>query len=276
MHPKREPFFIIKTLLLLVFSCLLFSCVSTKKAAYFNNVNDTSLASVKGDFEPVIQKNDILQINVSAMNPQEAMLYNLPNTYSPGAATPAATGGTHSATVAVANPVAGYLVNQEGYIQFPVLGSLKAAGLTKKALTDTIRNQLSERKLLVDPVVSIRFLNYRVTILGEVTQPAVVNVTSEKISIMEALGMVGDITIYGKKDNVLLIRETEGERITKRLNLNDAQMLTSPYYFLKPNDVIYVEPNKSKVANASKSNTVIPVVLSGLSLLVIVLDRLVK
>jgi polysaccharide export outer membrane protein len=275
MHPKREPFFIIKTLLL-VFSCLLFSCVSTKKAAYFNNVNDTSLASVKGDFEPVIQKNDILQINVSAMNPQEAMLYNLPNTYSPGAATPAATGGTHSATVAVANPVAGYLVNQEGYIQFPVLGSLKAAGLTKKALTDTIRNQLSERKLLVDPVVSIRFLNYRVTILGEVTQPAVVNVTSEKISIMEALGMVGDITIYGKKDNVLLIRETEGERITKRLNLNDAQMLTSPYYFLKPNDVIYVEPNKSKVANASKSNTVIPVVLSGLSLLVIVLDRLVK
>jgi polysaccharide export outer membrane protein len=167
-------------------------------------------------------------------------------------------------------------VNQEGYIQFPVLGSLKAAGLTKKALTDTIRNQLSERKLLVDPVVSIRFLNYRVTILGEVTQPAVVNVTSEKISIMEALGMVGDITIYGKKDNVLLIRETEGERITKRLNLNDAQMLTSPYYFLKPNDVIYVEPNKSKVANASKSNTVIPVVLSGLSLLVIVLDRLVK
>jgi polysaccharide export outer membrane protein len=109
-----------------------------------------------------------------------------------------------------------------------------------------------------------------------VAQPAVVNVTSEKISIMEALGMVGDITIYGKKDNVLLIRETEGERITKRLNLNDARMLTSPYYFLKPNDVIYVEPNKTKVANASKSTTVIPIVLSGLSLLVIVLDRLVK
>lgn len=274
MRIKRRPFFIIKTSLLFCFSCLLFSCVSTKKAAYFNNVNDTTLASVKGDFEPVIQKNDILQINVSALNPQEAMLYNLPNTFSPGAATPAA--GAHSAPVTVANPVAGYLVNQQGYIQFPVLGALKAEGLTKKALTDTIQHQLTERKLLVDPVVSIRFLNYRVTILGEVAQPAVVNVTSEKISIMEALGMVGDITIYGKKDNVLLIRETEGERITKRLNLNDASMLTSPYYFLKPNDVIYVEPNKSKVANASKSNTVIPVVLGGLSLLVIILDRIVK
>lgn len=275
MRLKRRPFFIIKTLLVLNLSCLLFSCVSTKKAAYFNNVNDTTLARVKGDFEPVIQKNDILQINVSAMNPQEAMMYNLPNTYSPGAATPAAA-GAHSAPVTVANPVAGYLVNQQGYIQFPVLGALKAEGLTKKALTDTIQYQLAERKLLVDPVVSIRFLNYRVTILGEVAQPAVVNVTSEKISIMEALGMVGDITIYGKKDNVLLIRETEGERITKRLNLNDAAMLTSPYYFLKPNDVIYVEPNKSKVANASKSNTVIPVVLGGLSLLVIILDRIVK
>ncbi|MRG43865.1 polysaccharide export protein [Chitinophaga sp. SYP-B3965] len=274
MRAKREPFFIIKTSLLLSLSCLLFSCVSTKKAAYFNNVNDTTLASVKGDFEPVIQKNDILQINVSAMNPQEAILYNLPNTYSPGASASAA--GAHSAPVAVSNPVAGYLVSQQGYIQFPVLGALKAEGLTKKALTDTIQNQLTERKLLVDPVVSIRFLNYRVTILGEVAQPAVVNVTSEKISIMEALGMVGDITIYGKKDNVLLIRETEGERITKRLNLNDAAMLTSPYYFLKPNDVIYVEPNKSKVANASKSNTVIPVVLGGLSLLVIILDRIVK
>lgn len=274
MRLKRGPFFIIKTFLLLGSVCLLFSCVSTKKASYFNNVNDTSLARVQGDFEPVIQKNDILQINVSCMNPQEAMLYNLPNTYSPGATTPAA--GAHSPSVAVANPVAGFLVNQQGYIQYPVLGAIKAEGLTKKALTDTIQNQLNYKKLLVDPVVSIRFLNYRVTILGEVAQPSVVNVTSEKISIMEALGMVGDITIYGKKDNVLLIRETEGERITKRLNLNDAQMLTSPYYFLKPNDVIYVEPTKSKVANASKSNTVIPIVLSGLSLLVIILDRMVK
>lgn len=275
MLVQRRSFFISRTILLLLgLSCLLFSCVSTRKAAYFNNVNDTSLARVKGDFEPVIQKNDILQINVSALNPQEAMLYNLPNTFSPGAAAPVA--GAHNVTVTAANPVAGYLVNQQGFIQFPVLGSLKADGLTKKALTDTIQNQLAEKKLLVDPVVSIRFLNYRVTILGEVAQPSVVNVTSEKISIMEALGMVGDITIYGKKDNVLLIRETEGERITKRLNLNDAGMLTSPYYFLKPNDVIYVEPNKSKVANASKSNTIIPVVLGGLSLLVIILDRIVK
>lgn len=250
------------------------SCVNTRKAAYFNNLNDTTLAAVKLDFEPVIQKNDMLQINVSAMNPAEAAMYNLPNTYSAGQV-PGAGGMAQTVTAGAANPAAGFLVNQEGYIQYPVLGRIKAAGLSKKALTDTIQNQLTNRKLLVDPVVSIRFLNYRVTVLGEVTRPAVVNVSSEKISVLEALGMAGDITIYGKKDNVLLIREENGVRTTRRLNLNDAASLNSPYFYLKPNDIVYVEPSKSKVATTSKANTVVPIVLSALSLVVILVDRLV-
>lgn len=250
------------------------SCVNTRKAAYFNNLNDTTLAAVKLDFEPVIQKNDMLQINVSALNPAEAAMYNLPNTYSAGQV-PGAGGMAQTVTAGAANPAAGFLVNQEGYIQYPVLGRIKAAGLSKKALTDTIQNQLTNRKLLVDPVVSIRFLNYRVTVLGEVTRPAVVNVSSEKISVLEALGMAGDITIYGKKDNVLLIREENGVRTTRRLNLNDAASLNSPYFYLKPNDIVYVEPSKSKVATTSKANTVVPIVLSALSLVVILVDRLV-
>lgn len=272
MTVRPKPYFR-TTLLFALMGCLFASCVNTKKAAYFNNLNDTTLAAAKMDFEPVIQKNDILQINVSAMNPQEAMMYNLPNTYSPGAA------AQPSASVAVqpgtGNPVAGYLVNQQGTIDFPVLGSIKAEGLTKLALTDTIRHQLTDRKLLVDPVVSIRFLNYRVTVLGEVARPTVVNVSSEKISILEALGMAGDITIYGKKENVLLIREQDGVRTTHRLNLNDAASLGSPYFYLKPNDIVYVEPSKSKVATTSKANTVVPIVLSALSLVVILVDRLV-
>ncbi|MGX5818968.1 polysaccharide biosynthesis/export family protein [Chitinophaga lutea] len=250
------------------------SCASTKKAAYFNNLGDTTLTAIKADLEPVIQRNDILQINVGAMNPQEAAMYNLPNTYTPGTM-PTANGNGLAVTAGPANPAAGYLVNQEGFIQFPVLGPIKAAGLTKKALTDTIRNQLADRKLLVEPVVTIRFLNYRVTVLGEVAHPTVVNVSSEKISILEALGMAGDITIYGKKENVLLIRDEEGVRTTRRLNLNDKAVLSSPYFFLKPNDIVYVEPTKSKVATTSKSNTLIPIILSALSLVVIVVDRLV-
>lgn len=272
MSFKRKPFFIRETLVLAVTSCLLFSCVNTQKATYFNNLHDTTLAAVKVDFEPVIQKNDILQINVSALNPQEAALYNLPNTFTPGAAAGA---GSSVVSVGGANPAAGFLVNQEGFIQYPVLGALKAAGLTKKALTDTIQHQLADRKLLVDPVVSIRFLNYRVTVLGEVARPSVVNVSSEKLSILEALGMVGDITVYGKKENVLLIREENGVRTTRRLNLNESAILSSPFFYLKPNDIVYVEPTKAKVSSAERSRQVLPVVLSGLSLLVIILDRLV-
>ncbi|WP_298715175.1 polysaccharide biosynthesis/export family protein [Chitinophaga sp.] len=251
---------------LLVAACALFaSCVSTKNATYFNNVNnDTAVQRIAGTFEPAIQQNDILQITVSSLNPQEAMLYNLPNSASSGAT-----------AVSGAAPGAGFLVDAAGNIQYPVFGSVHAAGLSTQSLADTIRRRFVDRQLLVDPVVNVRFLNFRVTLLGEVSKPAVITVTSEKISIMEALGMAGDITVYGKRDNVMLIRDKEGARTVKRLNLNDASILSSPYYYLQPNDIVYVEPTKSKVAQADRSRQILPVVLSGLSLLVIILDRLV-
>lgn len=251
---------------LLVAACALFaSCVSTKNATYFNNVNnDTAVQRIAGTFEPAIQQNDILQITVSSLNPQEAMLYNVPNSASSGAT-----------AVSGAAPGAGFLVDAAGNIQYPVFGSIRAAGLSTQSLADTIRRRFVDRQLLVDPVVNVRFLNFRVTLLGEVSKPAVITVTSEKISIMEALGMAGDITVYGKRDNVMLIRDKEGARTVKRLNLNDASILTSPYYYLQPNDIVYVEPTKSKVAQADRSRQILPVVLSGLSLLVIILDRLV-
>lgn len=265
MRKKRGPYLVLKTILITLTSWTFTSCVSTKNAVYFNNVNDTTVQTVNAAFEPVIQKNDILQITVSSLNPQEAIIYNLPNANTGSA--PAGTSGAAAGT--------GFLVDQQGFIQYPVFGQVKAEGLTTKALTDTLRNQFNQRKLLLDPVVNVRFLNYRVTVLGEVAKPAVVNVTSEKISILEALGMAGDITVYGKKDNVMLIREVEGQRTIKRLNLNEGTIFTSPYYFLQPNDIVYVEPNKSKVAGADRSRQILPIVLSGLSLLVIILDRLV-
>lgn len=169
----------------------------------------------------------------------------------------------------------GFLVNEQGFIQYPVLGPIKVTGLTKKALTEYLHDQLTARKLLVDPVVSIRFLNYRVTILGEVSKPTVVNVTNEKISILEALGMAGDITVFGKRNNILLIREVDSQRIIRRIDLNDKHILNSAYYFLQSNDILYVEPTKSKIATADRSRQILPIALSSLSLLVIILDRLV-
>ncbi|HWV70043.1 polysaccharide biosynthesis/export family protein [Chitinophaga sp.] len=241
--------------------------MSTKNAVYFNDVRDTVLLPSDSSFDPRIQKNDILQINVSSLNPEDVIIYNVSNMTSASGA-----GGANAGAGAM---LGGFLVDEQGYIQYPILGAVKVTGLTKKALTVYLHDQLIERKLLVDPVVSIRFLNYRVTILGEVNKPTVVNVTNEKISVLEALGMAGDITVFGKRNNVLLIREIDGQRIIRRIDLNDKGILNSPYYFLQPNDILYVEPNKSKVATADRSRQILPIILSSLSLLVIILDRLV-
>ena len=242
--------------------CFFFtSCVSTQKSVYFKDLPDTVIAPVKGNFEPVIHKNDVLQIVVSSMNPEDAVVFNTPSVTAAG--TP---GGGNQAT--------GYLVGEQGYIEYPVLGKVKAEGLTKEQLTKQLQEEFNNRKLMKDPVVTIRFLNYRVTVIGEVAHPTVVNVNSEKITILEALGLAGDITVYGKRENVMLIREVNGEKTIRRLNLNSADVLSSPYYYLQTNDVVYVEPNKSKVAVATGSRTTIPIIISMLSLIVISIDRL--
>jgi polysaccharide export outer membrane protein len=241
---------------------LVSSCVDSKKAIYFNNIGNTSIRPPIADLEPVIQKSDLLSIYVSSLNPEATVVFNTPNMQAPTSTTSAVT-----TTGSI-----GYLVSQEGNIQFPVLGSLKAAGLTKKQLTELISKSLVDKKLLVDPIVTVSFLNYRVTVLGEVGRPTVITVANEKISLLEALGLAGDLTIYAKRDNVLLIREENGEKIIRRINLNTQEIFTSPYYYLKTNDVVYVEPNKSKVANSGRAQFLLPIVFSALSFVTIVVS----
>jgi len=156
------------------------------------------------------------------------------------------------------------------------LGDIFAAGLTQKQLENNITKLLIDKKLLFDPIVTARFLNFRVTVLGEVNRPGIVYVPSEQISILEAIGDAGDLTIYGLRDNVILIRQEGGEKLIKRLNLNSSKILQSPYYFLKSNDVIYVEPGKDKIASTSIAQQRLPVILSGLSLLIILLVNVFK
>src|SRR6201999_1954883 len=121
----------------------------------------------------------------------------------------------------------------------------KAGGLTPHQLELVIEDTLASQKLLTDPIVTVRFLNFRVTVLGEVAKPSTINVSNEHISILEALGLAGDLTIFAKRDNVLLIREEGNTKVIKRLNLNSAELLSSPYYYLKTNDIVYVEPNRT-------------------------------
>jgi polysaccharide export outer membrane protein len=263
MPVVKKSFAVAIVLTLLNF--LFISCVDTRKAVYFNNITDTTIPSTIKDLEPVIQHNDIIAIHVSSLNPEASLIFNTPkatNNVSSGGAT------------SVSGEANGYLVNPDGTIQFPILGNLKAVGLTKSELRAQIIKSLLDKKLLIDPIVDIRFVNFRVTVLGEVGRPAVVNVPNEKISILEAIGMAGDLTVYANRENVLLIREVEGTKEIKRLNLNSNEIFTSPYYYLRSNDIIYAEPNKTKVRSTSQSWQILPIILASLSFLIIVVDNL--
>ncbi|HTL08794.1 MAG TPA: polysaccharide biosynthesis/export family protein [Chitinophagaceae bacterium] len=253
-------------LLLPALFLLVTSCVNTKKTSYFNDIENGVYKTSFNAPSPVIHKNDLLSIYVSSLNTDATMIFNAPSLPTTTSAT--ANGAT------VQN--VGYLVNEEGEIQFPVLGKIKAEGLTVKELNDHLVDSLTIKKLLVDPLITIRFLNFRVTVLGEVGNPTVITVPNEKISLLEAIGLAGDLTIYGKRDNVLLIREEEGQKIVRRINLNAPATLTSPYYYLKSNDVIYVEPNRDKIASVSNFRQLLPAFIAMLSVLVVVADRLIK
>ena len=236
------------------------SCGNTKKATYFPGIKDGSIQSNTPFPESVIQKSDILSITVSSLNPDASAPFNSPNS-----------GGSSGAGGAV-----GYLVNTEGNIQFPMVGNIKAEGLTKSQLKDNIAKSLIEKKLLLDPIVSIRFLNFRVTVLGEVNHPTVVTVPNEKISLLEAIGLAGDMTIYARRNNVMIIREDKEQKIIKRLDLNSDELFTSPYYYLQSNDIVYVEPGKTKIASVSGGMQWAPIVMSGLSLALIAATQLIK
>ncbi len=241
-------------------SIFLASCVNTRNATYFNDLGNTKTPA-QSIPETYIQKNDIISIIVSSLNPEATQIYNTSNQ---------TTSGQYD------NKVNGYLVNSDGFIQFPVLGDIKVAGLTKEQLRNKLTKTLVEKKLLVDPIVTVRYQNFRVTVLGEVKNPTVIPVANERISLLEALGIAGDLTIYAKRDNVLLIRDENDIRTTQRIDLNSTDLLTSPYYYLQSNDIVYVQPNKSKVASSSRSQQLIPVLFGVLSVAIVVLDRVIK
>lgn len=255
--------YLLLTLLVVGAFCLP-SCVSTKRASYFYNLGDTTLTSQYSPPPLIIQPNDILSISVSSLNPEASSIFN-PAKLSSVSTDPDKSTGS------------GYLVNRKGYIQFPILGSIKVAGLTEEELQQKIVNSLNERKLLSDPIVSVRQLNFKVTVLGEVGRPGVIPVGNQKISLLEAIGQAGDLTIYAQRNNVLLIRtEPNGDKLIRRINLNSDQLFNSPYFYLKNNDVIYVEPNKSKIASTGRGQIILPIVFSGLSLLVLAFSYLLR
>jgi len=240
------------------------ACATPKGINYFPEIKDETIANKQPIQEPQIQINDLLSIIVSSSNPEASALFNAPNE---------SANTTSSAASSVNTLTIGYLVNQNGDILFPVLGQIHALGLTKFQLSTLITQKINDRKLLIDPIVTIRYLNFKVSVMGEVSRPGVFTTPTEKLSILEALSFAGDITIYGEKNDVLLIRENEkGEKIIKHLDLTDPNILSSPYYYLKSNDVLIVASNGSRLAKEKNSQT-IPIFFAVLSFLIIVISQ---
>ena len=230
----------ILTLLLMAIT----SCQSTKNIAYIQNSDSISYANSRFLYDAKIMPKDQLTITVNTVNPEASLPYNLllQNSYSQGR-TLSTTGGT----------LMPYLVDNEGYINFPVVGRLKVSGLTKSEcenlILDKIRPFMAEAE---NPVVTVRMSSYSVSVLGEVARPGSFQVGREKITILEALAQAGDLTIYGVRDKVKLIREdSTGKKEIHTLDLTNANIVNSPYYYLQQNDIVYVEPNKVKAQNAS-------------------------
>lgn len=249
---------------------MLASCASSKKVAYFQNAVDGVVERSEGLYDAKIIPKDILTITVSTTNPEAATPFNLTisNTLN-------ATGQMYSGSGVLQT----YLVDNNGEIEYPVVGNIKVAGLTKNECQELVKSKikafLAEDE---DPIVTVRMSSYRVTIIGEVRSPGVIPVGTEKMSILEALASAGDLTIYGKRDNVMLIREeANGQKTVHRLNLNDANIISSPYYYLQQNDIVYVEPNGVQAKNSAigSSTTIwfsfVGIVTSVASLLVNIL-----
>ncbi|OJY81025.1 MAG: hypothetical protein BGP14_07295 [Sphingobacteriales bacterium 44-15] len=231
----------------------IFSCKAPRQVQYLQGPIDTAALSKINIPEPVIQKGDLIGITVYSDNPEVTAVYNqqMATTAISSAATSSA--GLSAATGQTSPSMPGYLVDAGGNIRFQSLGLLHVEGMTRAALEQLLKEKLTP--YLKNPYCNIRFLNYKFTMLGEVTRQGVYSIPNEKISILEALGMAGDITLYGEKDSILIVREVNGKRSFGYLNVSKPDVMLSPYYYLRQNDVVIVKANPKKPSISEQTAT---------------------
>ncbi|AYL97132.1 polysaccharide biosynthesis/export family protein [Mucilaginibacter celer] len=264
--------FVLACLILLALSSL-FSCKTTKNIKYFQDLPDSgAVVTLKqAEYsEPRIQIDDILTIIVQTLDPASTEAIYRGNIIGPS-------GGVSSnqqANATQATPaIAGYLVDKKGEVELPFIGKVKVDGLTTSEAKEKIR--AATEVFFKQPSVIVRYANFKVTVAGEVSKPATIIVPNEKVTILDALTMAGDLTIYGKRENILLLRDNlDGTKTAYRINLNKSSIINQPYYYLHQNDYIYVEPTKGKAAANDLSQTrTIAIISSTLSLLIVIASR---
>ena len=231
---------------LILLVALFTSCANPKYVAYIQNSDSIDYARSECLYDAKIMPKDILTITVNTVNPEASAPYNL-------VVSTALNTGEGSQTIGTQRALQTYLVDNQGKIEYPVLGTLSVGGLTKSECESMIHDRLKPfMNAAENPVVTVRMANFKISVLGEVARPGMFTVGNEKINIFEALAKAGDLTIYGVRDKVKLIRENaKGRKEVFTLNLNDAEIINSPYYYRQQNDIVYVEPNKVKSQNSS-------------------------
>ena len=243
-----------------VFLCLiafLASCSAPKEVLYLQDIASIKEENIDKNYEVIIHKDDLLAILVNSKDPELAFPFNMPVvTYQIGAQTTAQ------------QRLLGYLVDQNGDIDFPILGKIHVEGLTRMQVTELIKQKLMSEDLIKDPIVTVQFLNFKVSVMGEVTRPGTFDISGDRITLLEALSMAGDLTIYGRRDRVAVIREKDGKRRILYHDLRSSDIFQSPCYYLQQNDIVYVEPNKAKTGQSRiNSNNSVGVWLSAVSVL---------
>ncbi len=225
------------------------SCVTHQELVNFNDENFpvSSTEEIVNAMNLTIQPEDLLRIQVSSFDQKAAIPFNLElpgqqNMMQQG--NQAGNSGNYTLEL-----FTGYLVDQEGIIDFPVLGQIEVEGLTLEEAKAKIVEQL--KTYIKDPVVNMRFLNLKITVLGEVNAPGTIRLSNKRVTLLEAIGMAGDLTLYANRSNVLVIREENGKRTTNRIDLQKSEIFASPYFYLQQNDVIYVEPIKARIATVA-------------------------
>lgn len=257
---------------LLILVVFFTSCISRKQITYFQNTPATDTIKTISEnsglrtalFEPTIKPGDILSITIMSLNQESNLWFNSPvmqqsNAYPEKSLT---------------QSTPGFLVDNRGNIQIPLVGDIKVDGLT----TSEIRQSITEKmdKYLQSPMVTVRFSNFKITILGDVAKPGVYPIPNERVTLLEALGMAGDLTIFGQRKGLKLIREEKGQNKIYYIDLTSKDVLNSPYMYLHPNDVIYIDPSSGKAANADNIYRIFPLIMSALNIVAIIVIGVTK
>jgi polysaccharide biosynthesis/export protein len=236
---------------------LFFSCASKKDVVYYQNSEGLNAAQSATSYEVKIQPDDVLLIIVSAEDPEIAIPFNLTSVVVSSTSNPETARGQENMQT--------YLVDQNGSIEFPVLGKVQVGGLTRTEVVQSLKEKIGV--YIKKPIINLRITNFKISLQGEVNMPGTYTVASERVTLIEALSMAKDLTIYGKRNNILVIRESNGVKSFNRIDLTKADFIHSPFYYLAQNDVVYVEPNKTKV-NAAAVGPNTSVIISAISILV--------